>query len=185
VASQQSSNNLVSDRYASALYELSSNAKSVEKVLNDLDLLNHYIKQSKDFKLLLKSPLISSNEKLKIIEKILNNKDSNILTLNFVKVISKNRRFTNLPFIISRFKNINAEKRGEILADITSADKLSDNQEKEITQQLKKILGEKLILNFKIDKKIIGGLIIKVGSKMIDSSLVSKINKLKLAMKGA
>ena len=87
--------------------------------------------------------------------------------------------------IISQFLNINAQKRGDILADITSADELSDDQRINITQQLKTILGDKLILNFKVNKKIIGGLIIKVGSKMIDTSLVNKINKLKIAMKGA
>ena len=87
--------------------------------------------------------------------------------------------------IISQFIKINAQKRGDILADITSADELSDKQRNEIKDQLKSILGEKLSLNYKVDKKIIGGLIVKFGSKMIDSSLSSKINKLKIALKEA
>ena len=84
-----------------------------------------------------------------------------------------------------QFVNINAQKRGDVLADITSADELSDDQRVNIKEQLRTILGDKLSLNFKVDKKIIGGLIVKVGSKMIDASLANKINKLKIAMKGA
>ena len=76
-------------------------------------------------------------------------------------------------------------KEEDVLADVTSADDLSEEQRINIKDQLKNILGDKLSLNFKVDKKIIGGLIIKVGSKMIDTSLANKINKLKIAMKGA
>jgi F-type H+-transporting ATPase subunit delta len=81
--------------------------------------------------------------------------------------------------------NINSLKRGDVLADVTSADELSHNQKNEIRDQLKQTLGEKLSLNFNVDRKIIGGLIVKVGSKMIDSSLATKINKLKIAMREA
>ena len=81
--------------------------------------------------------------------------------------------------------NINSQKRGNVLADVTSADELSDKQKNEIKDQLKSILGEKLSLNFNVDNKILGGLIVKIGSKMIDSSLASKINKLKVAIEGA
>ena len=81
--------------------------------------------------------------------------------------------------------NINSQKRGNVLADVTSADELSDKQKNEIKDQLKSILGEKLSLNFNVNNKILGGLIVKIGSKMIDSSLASKINKIKVAIEGA
>ena len=83
------------------------------------------------------------------------------------------------------FKKINSEKRGDITANIISANVLSDDEKNNITNQLKKSLGEKLSLNFDVDEDIIGGLIVKVGSKMIDTSIANKINKLKIAMKGA
>ena len=105
-----------------------------------------------------------------------------MLTNTFLKVISSNKRFAKLSSIISQFININSQKRGDVLADVISAEELSDNQKKEITDQLKSTLGKKLSLNFFVDKKIIGGLIVKVGSKMVDSSLATKINKLKIAM---
>jgi len=107
------------------------------------------------------------------------------LSLTFLKVLEQNKRFSNLYSIISQFININAYNRGDVLADITSAEELNDEQRKNIKEQLKNTLGKKLSLKFIVDKKIIGGLVVKVGSKMIDTSLANKINKLKIAMKGA
>ena len=185
MASQYSTKNLIADRYASALYDLSSEGKYVDEVLSDLQKLEEYINKNKDLKILINSPLIASNDKLLILEKLSLNHSFNVLTLTFLKVISNNKRFSSLPFIITRFMNINAEKRGEIFADITSADDLSNEQKSGIKNQLRLILGEKLSLNYIVDKNIIGGLIVKVGSKMIDSSLASKINKLKIKMKEA
>ena len=185
MATQQSSTNLIADRYASALYELSSESKCIDEVLNDLLTIQEYIKQNNDFKLLIKSPHVSSSEKMNIIKKILSNHSANNLTTKFIKVISQNKRINFLSAIISRYYAINSEKRGDVVAEITSAEILTDQQKNGIKDQLRSILGEKLSLNYKIDHKIIAGLIVKVGSKMIDSSLDSKINKLTIAMKGA
>ena len=185
MASQLSSGDLISDRYASALYDLASEKKLVDVVLDDLLFIQSMIKNNKDLKLVIKSPLIKSNDKLEILQKILKSKNPNELSSTFLKVLSKNKRFQKTVDIISQFKNINAQNRGDVLADITSAEKLSNEQQDNIKEQLRTILGDKLSLSYKVDKQIIGGLIIKVGSKMIDTSLSNKINKLKIAMKGA
>jgi len=185
MASQLASGDLISDRYASALYELAAEKKLVEPVLSDLLNLKKIIKNNKELSLVIKSPLISSTDKLNIFNNLLQKIKGNELTNTFLKVIEKNKRFSSLASIISQFININSHKRGDILADITSADKLNDDQKNNITNQLKNILGDKLSLTFDVDKNIIGGLIVKVGSKMIDTSLANKINKLKIAMKGA
>ena len=185
MASQLSSGDLISDRYASALYDLASEKKLVDTVLDDLLFIQSMIKNNKDLKLVIKSPLIKSNDKLIILQNILKSKKPNELSSTFLKVLSKNKRFQKTLDIISQFKNINAQKRGDVLADITSAEKLSNEQQDNIKEQLRTILGDKLSLNYKVDEQIIGGLIIKVGSKMIDTSLSNKINKLKIAMKGA
>tara|TARA_B100001778_G_scaffold89491_1_gene72946 strand:+ start:463 stop:1020 length:558 start_codon:yes stop_codon:yes gene_type:complete len=185
MASQLSSGDLISDRYASALYDLASEKKLVDVVLDDLLFIQSTIKNNKDLKLVIKSPLIKSNDKLEILQNILKSKNPNELSSTFLKVLSKNKRFQKTVDIISQFKNINAQKRGDVLADITSAEKLSNEQQDNIKEQLRTILGDKLSLNYKVDEQIIGGLIIKVGSKMIDTSLSNKINKLKIAMKGA
>lgn len=185
MASQLASGNLVSDRYASALYDLAAEKKLVDPVLEDLSNLKNILKNNKELSLVIKSPLITSIDKLNIFESLLKKINANELTSTFLKVIEKNKRFSNLESIITQFMNINSQKRGDVLADITSADELNDEQKNNITNQLKSILGDKLSLSFDVDKNIMGGLIVKVGSKMIDTSLANKINKLKIAMKGA
>ena len=185
MASKLASGDLIADRYASALYDLAADSKSVDPVLADLTLLKTMLNDQKDLNLVIKSPLIASTDKLNILEKLLLNIKANKLTLTFLKVLEQNKRFSNLYSIISQFININAYNRGDVLADITSAEELNDEQRKNIKEQLKNTLGKKLSLNFIVDKKIIGGLVVKVGSKMIDTSLANKINKLKIAMKGA
>ena len=185
MASQLASGDLVSDRYASALYDLAAEKKLVDPVLEDLSNLKNILKDNKELSLVVKSPLITSIDKLNIFESLLKKINANELTSTFLKVIEKNKRFSNLASIITQFMNINSQKRGDVLADITSADDLNDDQKNNITNQLKSILGDKLSLSFDVDKNIMGGLIVKVGSKMIDTSLANKINKLKIAMKGA
>ena len=185
MASQLASGDLVSDRYASALYDLAAEKKLVDDVLGDLSNLKNILKDNKELSLVVKSPLITSIDKLNIFESLLKKINANELTTTFIKVIEKNKRFSNLVSIITQFMNINSQKRGDVLADIKSADELNDDQKNNITNQLKSILGDKLSLSFDVDKNIMGGLIVKVGSKMIDTSLANKINKLKIAMKGA
>ena len=185
MASQLASGNLVSDRYAAALYDLAAEKKLVDPVLEDLSNLKNMLKDNKELSLVIKSPLITSIDKLNIFESLLKKINANELTSTFLKVIQKNKRFSNLASIITQFMNINSQKRGDVLADITSADELNEEQKNNITNQLKSILGDKLSLSFDVDKNIMGGLIVKVGSKMIDTSLANKINKLKIAMKGA
>ena len=185
MASQLASGDLISDRYASALYELATEKKVLDTVLNDLLNLKTILKENKELSLVIKSPLISSPDKLNIFNSLLEKIKANELTNTFLKVIEQNKRFSNLVSIISQFMNINSHKRGDVLADITSANELNDDQKTNITNQLKSFLGDKLSLSFDVDKNIMGGLIVKVGSKMIDTSLANKINKLKIAMKGA
>ena len=185
MTSQLASGDLISDRYASAFYDLALEKKVVDSVLENLLNLKKIIDSNKELSLLIKSPLISSNDKLQVLLKLISSLNLNNLTITFIKVISKNKRFAKFTSIVAQFVNINSNRRGDVLADVTSADELLEDQKINIKEQLKSILGEKLSLNFKVDKKIIGGLIVKVGSKMIDTSLANKINKLKIAMKGA
>ena len=176
------SNSLV-DRYASALYDLSVEYNCTDKIINDLNKIKIYEKQNKDFSMLLNNPLISNTDKLSVLTKILKNNNANNLLYNFIKIISKNHRFTSLINIINQFEKINAEKRGNIIANITTAEQLSKLQKNSIQKNLFTTLGNKLTINYAIDKSILGGLIIKVGSKMFDSSILTKINKIKLAIK--
>ena len=185
MTSQLASGDLISDRYASALYDLASEKKVVDSILENLQNIKKIIDGNKELSLLIKSPLINSNDKLEVLIKLTSSLNLNELSITFLKVISSNKRFASFTSMISQFIKINANKRGSVLADVTSAEEFAEEQKVDIKNQLKTILGDKLSLTFKVDKKIIGGLIVKVGSKMIDTSLANKINKLKIAMKGA
>ena len=185
MASKTSSGDLISERYSSALYELASDKKCVDDILDDFKKIEYVFNESSELKKVIKSPLVNSEEKLNILLKIFSQTTMNQLTTTFLKVLDNNKRIPNLLTTILQFKKINSEKRGDISADITSANELSDEEKNNITNQLKNSLGQKLSLNFDVDKTIIGGLIVKVGSKMIDTSIANKINKLRIAMKGA
>ena len=160
MASQITSVDIISERYASALYDLSIEENSIDQVLDNLEFIKKCIDQNKDLKLLVRSPLVASTDKLKIINKIMSKKIPHKLITSFLNIISNNKRFPNLYSIILCFKNINIKKRGNIMADITSADELTEIQKEGINKQLKLALGEKLSTNFNVNKKIIGGLIV-------------------------
>ena len=185
MTSKISSSDIISDRYGSALYDLASEKKCIDEILNDLDVIEKVMKESSELRHVIKSPLVNSEEKLNILLKIFAGLSFNSLTTTFLKVLDNNKRISNILSIILQFKKINSEKRGDIAANVTSANELSEDEKNNITNQLKNTLGQKLSLNFDVDKSIIGGLIVKVGSKMIDTSIANKINKLKIAMKGA
>ena len=185
MTSKISSSDIISDRYGSALYDLASEKKCIDEILNDFDVIEKVMKESSELRHVIKSPLVNSEEKLNILLKIFAGLSFNSLTTTFLKVLDNNKRISNILSIILQFKKINSEKRGDIAANVISANELSEDEKNNITNQLKNTLGQKLSLNFNVDKEIIGGLIVKVGSKMIDTSIANKINKLKIAMKGA
>ena len=128
MTSQLASGDLISDRYASALYDLANENKVVDSVIENLNFLKDIISENKELKLVVKSPLITSNDKLEIILKLCQ-KNFNQLSITFLKVISNEYKDFYLPSIILQFIKINAQKRGDILADVTSADDLSDQQQ--------------------------------------------------------
>ena len=128
MTSQLASGDLISDRYAHALYDLSFEKKVIDPVLNNLQNLKKLINSSNELSLLIKSPLISSNDKLEVLLKLTSSIKFNELSVTFLKVISNNKRFSSLKSIINQFANINAIKRGDVIADVTSADQLSEDQ---------------------------------------------------------
>ena len=178
-----SSSGLLSERYASALYNLSSEKGCLKKIIDDLNKILIFSKENIDLSLTLKNPLISSVDKKEIINNLLKKIKANSLLFDFIRVLEKNKRFNFLTNIIYKLNEINSKKRGNIISTIISAEELSIKNKDNIKDRLIKILGNRLSINYKIDKSIIGGLIIKIDSVMIDSSLLTKIDKIKLKMK--
>ena len=173
----------VAERYANALFELALETQTLPAVENDLDRFAGLIEESPDLKRLVKSPVFSSEEQARAVTAILDRDAIGGLVANFIKVTAGNRRLFVVPDMIAAFKRLAAKQRGEIAAEVTSAEPLSDSHADGLRAALKAALGKDVALDARVDPALIGGLVVKVGSRMIDGSLRTKLNSLKIAMK--
>ena len=174
----------VAGRYASALYDLADEKGALDAVAADLTALQKMIDESDDFRRFLKSPVISRIEQSKAMAAIADKAQLSPISLKFLGLLAANRRLFALIGVIAGFRAILAERRGEATAQVTSAAPLSDAQTASLIEALKKAVGRNVGIATQIDPSILGGLIVKVGSRMVDSSLKSKLQRLKLSMKG-
>ena len=173
-------------RYAGALFELALDNKAVDAVKKDLDQFDALISGSADLNRLIRSPAFDADEQLKALSAILAKAGIAGLAANFLRVITTNRRLFAVRDMIRAYRALVARHKGEVTAQVTVAEKLNDNNLDALKSALKSVTGGKDIdLDVKIDPAIIGGLIVKVGSRMVDSSLRTKLNSIKLAMKEA
>lgn len=173
-------------RYASALFELARDAKATDAVKADLDKFDALIAESPDLTRLVRSPVFGVDEQLKALSAILDRAGIGGLTGNFLRVITTNRRLFAVRDMVRAYRALVARHKGEVSAQVTVAEKLSDQNLEALKGVLKNVTGGKDIdLDVKIDPAIIGGLVVKVGSRMIDSSLRTKLNAIKFAMKEA
>ena len=173
----------VAGRYANALFELASESNALADVERDLDAFAALIAESSDLKRLVRSPVFSAADQARAVEAILVRAGIGGLVANAVKVTAANRRLFIVPGLIAAFKKLAADKRGEVAAEVTSAEPLSDTHVADLKAALKASLGKDVALATAVDPSLIGGLIVKVGSRMIDGSLRTKLNSLKLVMK--
>lgn len=171
-------------RYASALYELADEGKALDAVAADLTALRQLLKDSADLDRLVRSPVLGRDEQAKAIGAVLEQAGAHELTRNFVGVAAQNRRLFALSDMIDGFLSELAHRRGEVSADVTSAVELKSEEVDAVTEALKKAIGGNVAVNLSVDPALIGGMIVRVGSRMIDSSLRSKLQRLQLAMKG-
>jgi F-type H+-transporting ATPase subunit delta len=174
----------VAGRYATALFELADAEKQLDAVAVDLGLINSMIKASADLQRLIRSPIISRDNQHAAMDAILVAARINQLTRNFVGVVNRNRRLFSLPAMIKGFQALLAVRRGEITAEVSTARVLTESQLDAIENSIKKIMGAKVTINAQVDESLLGGLILKVGSLMVDTSLKTKLSQLQLAMKG-
>lgn len=171
-------------RYAAALLDLADEKKALDQVSADLQSLRAMIAESQDLRRLLNSPVITREERRKAMAAVMDRAGIGALTRNFVLVVARNHRLFALPAMIEAYLAELARRRGEITAQVTSARSLTDAQQAALLQSLRASVGGKVQLDLKVDPALIGGLIVRVGSRMIDSSLRSKLQRLQLAMKG-
>ena len=174
----------VAGRYASALFDLAKEQKAVPATAKALDGVARTVAESTDFQRLLSSPVFSSEDQMAAIEALAKQGKLSGLALNFVRLMCEKRRLAALPAAISAFQALVAEDKGEAVAEVTSAEKLSPAQLKDLSAALKTRVGKDVTLLTKIDSSLLGGLTVKIGSTLIDNSLKTKLQNLKVSMKG-
>ncbi|WP_306258913.1 F0F1 ATP synthase subunit delta [Pararhizobium sp. IMCC21322] len=173
----------VATRYATALFELGLEEKSLKKIEADLSDFSKILADSDDLKRLVKSPVFSADEQLAALGQIFDKAGFSGSAANLIKIAAKNRRLFAVPGMISAFHAMAAIHRGEVTAYVVAAQKLDKTHLDDLKKALKKSLGKDVTLNVRVDPSILGGLTVKVGSKMIDTSLRTKLNSLKIALK--
>jgi F-type H+-transporting ATPase subunit delta len=183
VADSSQSVSGVAERYASSLFALALEDGKVADVATALDTFQGMIDGSADLQRLIKSPVFSADEQLAAITAILEKAGISGLAANFLKVTASNRRLFAVPGMIRSFREIYARHRGEVSADVTSAHALTAAQETELKAALKGVTGKDVTINVAVDPAILGGLIVKLGSRQIDTSLRTKLSTLKLSLK--
>ena len=173
-------------RYATALFELALDAKSVDAVKGDLDSFERMITDNADLDRLVRSPAFGADEQARALAAVLEAAGIKGLAANFLRFVASNRRLFAVRTMIRDFRKLVANWKGEVSANVTVAEKLSDRHLEALKDALKQVTGGKAVdLNVKIDPAIIGGLMVKLGSRMVDSSLRTKLNAIKHAMKEA
>ena len=171
-------------RYAAALYELAEQERVLDGVAGDLTGFKQMMAESHALDRLIRSPVISREDQHAGIRAVLDKAKANALTKKFIGAVIMNRRFFVIGDIIEAFLSELAERRGEIKATVISAVKLTADQVKKMNASLNKALEQKVSLSLAVDETLIGGLIVRVGSRMIDSSISTKLQRLQIAMKG-
>jgi F-type H+-transporting ATPase subunit delta len=171
-------------RYASALFELASEQGFVTAVESDLDKLGEALKASPDLAALIRNPKISRDDTAKTMDAVAGLLSLSALTKNFLGVLAANRRLSALPDVVRAFAAIAAAQRGELTAEVTSAHPMNDDQLAQLASRLKAREGKEVKVKASVDPDLLGGLVVRIGSRQIDSSIRTRLNTLANAMKG-
>jgi len=188
----QSRNHVASDgtaasglaaRYAAALFDLATEGKKLDQTEKDLTRLKEVLAQSPELRRFIRSPVLTREQQTQGLTCLLEQVNADDLTQKFVRLVAQKRRLFALGDMVDVFLADLAHKRGEIDAGVTVARPLSDQQTEVMTATIRKALGDKVAIQVDVDPDLLGGMVVRVGSRMIDNSLRTKINKLQLAMK--
>ncbi|KQM61824.1 MULTISPECIES: F0F1 ATP synthase subunit delta [unclassified Sphingomonas] len=171
-------------RYATALFGLAQQQGQLTAVESSLKTVTAAMSESDDLAALVKSPLVARDDAARAIAALVPVLGLDPLTANFLGVLAQNRRLGDLPAIIRAFRDLAARSRGETNAEVVSAHPLDDAQVDALKQQLRHRVGREVAIDLKVDPTLLGGLVVKIGSQMIDSSIKTRLNTLAHAMKG-
>jgi F-type H+-transporting ATPase subunit delta len=185
VSSESSAISGVAGRYAAALFELAEEQKKLDKVAADVAIIRSLLAESEDLRRLVASPVLGRDAQGEALLAVLEKAGVSALTRNFAGVVARNRRLFVIDSMCIGYRQLLAAARGEITAEIMTALPLTDGQRTSLEQELRSAVGSKVTLDTRVDASLLGGMIVKVGSRMIDSSLRTKLQRLELSLKGA
>ena len=172
-------------RYAGALYALAEESGKIDAVVKDMNGVAELVSANQDMRMLVESPAITWAEQTKAVTAVLEKGGADALTVKFVGTVASNGRLHALSRIISAFLAEHARRRGEVSAEVISAIEMDDARRACVEQAVSKLAGsDKLSLSMRVDPSLIGGLVVRIGSRMIDTSIRTKLNRLETAMKG-
>jgi F-type H+-transporting ATPase subunit delta len=172
-------------RYATALFELALETNAIEPVKTELDRFDALVADSADLTRLVRSPVFSTEEQLQALSAVLDRMGIRSIAANFLKLAATNRRLFAVRDMIKAFRALVARHKGEATAEVTVAEPLKDQHVDALRAALKSVSGKDVDLDVKVDPAVLGGLVIKLGSRMVDSSLRTKLNAITHAMKEA
>jgi F-type H+-transporting ATPase subunit delta len=173
----------LAERYAAALFDLADERRTLDEAAGDLRQLRGMLESSGDFLRLIRSPVLSRGEQAKAIGVLAERAELSSLVRDFLAVIARNRRLFAVPAIIEAFLHKLAARRGEVNSQVTTAQPLSETQLATLTEQLRRSIGSRVSVDVRVDPELIGGMIVRVGSRGVDGSIKSKLQRLQLAMK--
>src|SRR6185437_13498420 len=173
----------LAERYAAALFELADERHALDEAAGDLRELRAMLQASPDLARLVRSPVLSRAEQGKAIGALAEQAGLSPLTSDFLAVVARNRRLFAAPAMIEAYLARLAERRGEVTAEVTAAQPLTDAQNNALTEQLRRVVGGRVAVDLRIDPSLIGGMVVKIGSRMVDGSLRSKLQRMRLALR--
>jgi F-type H+-transporting ATPase subunit delta len=173
----------IAARYATAVFGLAKDGKKLDALERDIDTLDAAISQSADFRDLIHSPIYTRKQQGNAVAALADKMGLTDIVANTLKLMASKRRLFVLPQLVVALRGLIADEKGEVTADIRAARALSDDQKKSLAETLKASIGKDVKMNVAVDESLIGGLIVKVGSKMIDTSIRSKLAALQNTMK--
>jgi len=182
VSAQTQASGIIANRYVGALIDLAEESKALKAVEKDFSDLSNSLKKSNDLQSFVRSPLLSEAKQINVIEALAKKGKFNEITTNFLKVLVSNRRLNILADVLAAFDTQISKRRGEVIVQVETAQDLSAAQIKNLQEILKKETGADIALNTKVSPEILGGMVVTVGSHMIDDSIARKLERLKTSM---
>lgn len=174
----------VAGRYAAALFDLAREQNTISEVEQDLAKFQQLYDESAELQRLVRSPVIAADDQARALEAVLGKAEAGGLAKNFFALVARNRRLFAAPDMVRAFRALAAKERGEVTAEVQSAHPLTDAQAEALKAALKESVGKDVTLATRVDPSLIGGLVVKLGSRMVDSSIKTKLQSLSLSLKG-